>query len=208
MDPISSNIQSKACDNPIGSNCVIWTGPAINGLCKGGSITDVLTSVSQKVDSCCEPGDFPLGHRSCYTGTWIDFRASIPPTGSSAACTWTVDTSTTSFGLAQYKWTKEGDIKVRGGFRLTVTPTTYKGTGGFSMVPLSSTCFPTGFTASQFAITAVDPLSSGPNVPVILSGGVALDFATGALTFGFSFSDISLTPIVADISLGCILNLA
>ena len=70
------------------------------------------------------------------------------------------------------------------------------------MGTLSTTCFPTGATDSQFNITAVDPLSSSPNSSAILSGGVGINVLTGALFFGFSFSNILLTTMTCDISLG------
>lgn len=204
MEPVSSNNQSKTCADVLSSNCISWSGNSIPGTCGVANLTQVInalsTSISEVAD-CCQ-GDFPLGHQSCYTGKWVDFTSTIGTSGSSSTCSWTASPTVSSFGPAQYKWTKEGDLKVRGGFRLVVTPTYSVGTGSVPLVTLATTCFPSGFTDSQFSITAVDPLSSNSNSSVILSGGIAFNVSTGALSFGFSFSNILLTTMTCDISLG------
>lgn len=207
MIPVDSNIQSKTCDNPISSNCVNWAGPSINGVCAGASITDIITSVAEN-SQCCE-GEFPAGNKSCYTGNWVDMSTTMSRSGSSSNCSWAITAVPTYWGNPQYKWTKEGDLKIRGSFRITITPVTNVGTATIPLGTVSTTCFPTGFTESQFAITAVDPLSSTSNVPVVVSGGVEINYSTGVISFGFSFTDIPMTTMTCDISLGgTIFNLA
>lgn len=195
MNPVRSNIQSKTCANPIGTDCVI-----VSDSCGPVSLTTKLQQLEESA-TCCE-GSFPAGHVSCHTGSWVTFSSSIPASGSSTSCTWTIDTSVTAFGPPQYKWEKNGDLKVRGGFRLVVTPLVNVGVGSVAMIGLIPTCFPTGWTASQFNITAVDPLTSTLNSAVILAGGVNLDYPTGNLSFGFSYTDAPLAVIISDISLG------
>jgi hypothetical protein len=204
MEPVSSNNQSKTCPDILSSSCITWSGNPIPGTCGVTNITQVISAINasvQEVADCCK-GTFPLGHQSCYTGSWVNFSSGIVASGSSPTCSWTVNTGITAYGPAQYKWTKEGDLKIRGGFRLIVTPTYSVGSATVPMGTLSTTCFPTGATDSQFNITAVDPLSSSPNSSVILSGGVGINVLTGALFFGFSFSNILLTTMTCDISLG------
>lgn len=207
MEPVRSNLTNKNCIDSISSNCIDWAGPQIPGTCGKASLTDVVSVISEKAN-CCE-GSFPTGHFSCYTGSWVNFTSSIITSGTTPTCTWVVNTAITNYGPPQYKWTREGDLKIRGGFRLTITPTANQGGLGIQLVALSTTCFPTGWTASQFNVTAVDPLSSTPNITNIFAGGVSLDYPSGVLYFGGSFSNIGLTTIVTDISLGgTTLNLA
>ncbi len=209
MDPISGNSLSNTCPDPTGSNCVIWQGPAVDGVCKGSSITDVVMRVNDKATlsaQCCT-GDFPDGHSSLYTGLWIDFSPSIPLTGTGVGCSYSITGfgSTSGFNNPQYKWLQNGDIEVRGGFNITVTPTMSKGTCAIIMAAIPVIGFPTGWTASQFGITAADPLSSTPqDLDTILTGGVYLEYPSGLLKFGFSFVATKLSLITSTISLGAL----
>jgi len=195
MKPVKSNIQSKTCANPIGTDCVI-----VSDSCGPVSLTTKLQQLEESA-TCCE-GDFPAGSASCYTGTWVNFAPSIPVSGSSTTCTWTVNTAITNFGPPQFKWERNGDLKVRGGFRLTITPLVHIGTGSIQLATVATTCFPTAGVSPQFNITAVDPLTSTMNSAVVLAGGVSITPSTGLLTFGFSFTNAPLAVIISDISLG------
>lgn len=200
MEPVRSNLTSKTCIDPISSNCIDWAGPRIAGTCGKATLTDVVTQIAEN-SNCCE-GSFPAGHVSCYTGSWVNFASSILASGTNTSCSWTVNTAISNFGPPQYKWEKNGDLKVRGGFRITVTPITNVGAGSVQLVSLSTTCFPTAGVSPQFNITAVDPLTSTLNSAVVLAGGIAIEPVTGLLAFGFSFTDAPLAVIISDISLG------
>lgn len=52
LDPVSTNITSKSCPQPIGSDCVTLSTqlPGLN-LCAGASITDVLTQLATLISS-------------------------------------------------------------------------------------------------------------------------------------------------------------
>lgn len=200
MDPVRSNLNNKTCIDPISSNCIDWAGPRIAGICGKATLTDVVTQIAEN-SSCCE-GTFPAGHVSCHTGSWVTFSSSILATGASTTCSWVIDTTITNFGPAQYKWEKNGDLKVRGGFRMTITPVVHIGTGSVQLASLSTSCFPTAAVSPQFSITAVDPLTSTMNSAVVLAGGISINPLTGILSFGFSFTDAPLAVIVSDISLG------
>lgn len=200
MEPVRSNLTNKTCIDPISSNCIDWAGPAIPGICGKATITDVITKVSENA-SCCS-GDFAAGHLSCYTGDWVDFTSFIPLSGFNSACTWTVDTAISNYGPPQYKWTRDGDLKVRGGFRIILTPVSQKGAMGFNMTSVSTSCFPKGYNnAPQFNLTVGDPLASTSNVTNIFLGGVSIN-SSGIIGFGGSFCNITLSVMTLDISLG------
>lgn len=115
MRPVKSNVSSAKCDNPIGTDCII-----VSNVCGASTLTEKLAQLDESV-SCCE-GDFPVGSGSCYTGSWVTFSSSIPASGSSTTCTWIVDTSITNFGPPQYRWDRNGDLRVRGGIQTNYNP--------------------------------------------------------------------------------------
>jgi hypothetical protein len=150
MEPVSSNSQAKTCGETMNSGCVIWSGPDIPNIsiCKGASITDVIYGLST---NCCASSS------TCYSGNWIDFSSSIPTSGTGlGGLTWTIGT----FGIGgmyppQYKWTKDGDLLVRGSLVFTHTPSA---TGDqFINIPLttiSSSCI-SNVTKNQYVIVDV-----------------------------------------------------
>jgi hypothetical protein len=160
MEPVTTNITSKSCPDPIGSNCVILSTqlPGLN-LCAGASITDVLNSLVTLVNSSNTTGP-------CAAAGWKDFSAGIPTSGAGANCTWSL------FGLQNfftdsgaflgvtcdnpmYKFTNEGDLKLRGCFDINFN-TIYPGVGSGSvgdvlinLCTVSTSCLPTTFTKAQ-----------------------------------------------------------
>lgn len=193
MLPVKSNTTSKACGEAIGSNCVQWTGGQLCSadLCKGNTtLTDVITAMDNKICG----GDVTS---PCYTGNWVDFFSSIPGSGSSTGVSWITSTPGNPFGSGtgtenspQYKWTKDGDLKVRGSFRISVAPTV---TGAFFKIPLttiSSSCFPANFNASQSSIIGVDSYHNDAAITIVLRAFLTLDYPSGILYYNCSFNDV------------------
>lgn len=202
--PVNSNLQSKKCGEVISSNCVTYDGPATGNICKGASMSEALFAVSEASAGCCE-GSFPAGHQSCWTGEWVDFSSSIPTSGTGGGYSYTISAFGGGVGLnvPQYKWTKEGDLKVRGGFVLRIIPTTTRATLDIPLTDLTLTCFPTGYTGGQFAITSVD--IEGTNVQVLtnlVTLGLSLTYPIPGLRLSGGFISTGLVPINTIIGLG------
>lgn len=190
-DPINSNLLSNTCPNPTSSNCVLWNGPRINGVCAGASITDVI----MQLNSCCNsiiPSTIYAPGYGCVTGNWVDFTSTIvntPIVGTSATTIIPVSGYGTSVSGAvdfpSYKWTSDGNLLIRGG--LLVSLYHNSATSGFEIIDLATippTCFPINFTKTQDVLTDVNTiyLLAG-NTPFInaLKYYLRLDFATGKL---------------------------
>ena len=201
--PTNSNLQSKKCGQVISSNCVVYDGPAIEGLCKGASLTEAIYQTAQS-SNCCT-GEFPPGHQSCYTGTWTNFTPTVL-SGSGIGYSYTISNlGTIGLNVPQYKWTKEGDLKLRGGFDLTIVPSAIQATISIPLTILPFTCFPTGFTGSQFAITTVDPFdTNGQQVNGTISMGALLTYPTAALSLEGAFINTQLVTKTFIVSFGSI----
>lgn len=205
MLPVKSNLTDKACGEPIGSNCVIWTGGPITGTCGITTLTDVITAINQ---NCCGA----TNSSPCYTGNWIDFSSSIPAAGVGGGFTWTLgsfgSTFTTLTGAEntpQYKWTTNGDLKVRGSMFFSVTAGPGAITNTFLSVPLTTIpvgCFPTNATASQTAIVATDAFVTGQAINIVTRGFLTINPSTGVLYFNFSFATVIPTSFAVGIYMG------
>lgn len=206
--PVNSNLISKKCGEVISSNCISYDGPPIDGLCKGASLTEAIYTTAQN-SSCCE-GNFPVGHQSCYTGSWVNFTPSVLA-GSGSGYSYTISNlGVIGLNVPQYRWTRDGDLKLRGGFELTIVPSIVQATISIPLTTFISTCFPTGYTGSQFTITTVDPFdTNGQVVNGTLSLGALLTYPTGALSLEGAFINTRLVTKTFIISLGGItFNLA
>lgn len=187
--PVNSNLLNKKCGEVISSNCVAYAGPSIPGLCKGATMTEAIYQISENSSGCCE-GNFPTGHQSCYTGNWVSFT--IPASGTGGGYTWSTGSLGLPFGAGsaqntpQYRWTKDGDLKIRGSFAITVSA---PGSGFLPVIPLTTlptTCFPTNGVLAQSAIIGTDALGSGNGATVISRTFLTIEPSTGILYLDMS----------------------
>lgn len=203
MDPIIGNSLSNTCPETISSNCIAWAGGNVNGLCQGASLTQVL----QQVITATTPVT------SCYTGNWVDFSSSIPLAGSGTGFTWTIGSFGVPFGVTsasltgpenspQYKWTRDGNLSVRGSFLFTITPTVASGFIQIQLATIAAFCFPTGFNASQSAIIGIDAYTCGNSVGSIGRAFLTIDFPTKALYLNASYLDLCLGALTIGIFMG------
>lgn len=199
MEPIKGNSLNKSCGEIISSNCV--TVPiAIAGTCgPNPTLTQVLTALND----CCKDNTI---ESPCYTGNWIDFTKFIPSSGTSTGFVWTTSNFGASFtgiyGLSlttgaqntpEYKWTKDGNLSIRGTFALNITSTTSNGFFEIPLTTISPTCFPTNFNASQSVLIAIDiypsRFSGNFQVQAAVRGFLTLDYPSGILYLSGSFAD-------------------
>lgn len=212
MEPVKGNSLNRSCGDVISSNCV--TVPiSIAGVCgPNPTLTQVLTAISDSSSSCCE-GSFPSGHASCYTGSWVDFSTTIPTFGSSGGgWNWSISaygspfpTSTGTENNPSYKWTRDGDLKVRGSFRFDIISTGAI-TDSFLKVPLvtlPTTCFPTNGNYSQTGIVTTDAFVSGNGVDLVTRGFLTIEPSSGTLYFNFSFASVTPPTTYVIVHLGC-----
>lgn len=217
MEPVKSNLTNRSCPEAIGSNCVTYTGPAIPGLnlCASSTLTDVIYQMGLNSAGCCE-GSFPTGNQSCYTGNWIDFTSSVPTSGTGPGFSWTINNFGFSTGIGgspidnpSYRWTKEGDLKMRGGFSININTSIAT---AFITVPcatLSSTCFPTGMNKTQYTLIAGAASATNSVVNPVLVAYIGIEYPSGIITFSLQFANPLLTPMRLDVDLGgTTLNLA
>lgn len=191
MDPIIGNSLSNNCDNPISSNCVTWAGNQVDGLCPGVPLTDVV----QIAINNSTPAT------SCYTGTWVDFSAFIPTSGVGTGFSWVISNigfSGTEEG-PQYKWTRDGDLSVRGAFRITITPGVVRAFIDIPLYSVSTTCLPSGFK-TQSILVAMDEVNAGQSTAVIHAELILNP--SGTLVIEISYVDFPFSPIIFDIDLG------
>lgn len=204
MEPIKGNSLNKSCGEIISSNCVTWAGGAVDGVCgPNPSLTQVVQSAINNSSACCE-GSFPSGHQSCYTGQWVDFSSSIPTVGSGSGYAYTITSYGGGIGLnnPQYKWTRDGDLKIRGGFVLNITPSSIQVSFSVPLITFATTCFPTGFTGAQFAITTTHPFATnGQIITGVMSCGLLLSSA-GVLSIEGGFINTTLVAESSIIGLG------
>jgi hypothetical protein len=202
MLPVKSNLTDKACGEPVGSNCVIWTGAPISGTCGISTLTDVITAINQ---NCCGA----TSSSPCYTGNWIDFSTSIPNTGAGTGYTFSIGTfGVGNTGNPSYKWTKEGNVALRGGFVLNFNTTVSKLYVDIPLTTISGTCFPTNWEKNQGIVTFVDFFPQG-NTVVSTRAVVYIDHPSGIIYLNFTFANILLSPMRCEIDLGGVLfNLA
>lgn len=197
-DPIKDSSRCKSCGQVISSDCVMWAGPAVPGVCKGASLTEVVTQVSANgsASDCCK-GVFPPGSSSAYTGSWVDFSAGMPASGSWASGSYNI--ANVGYGgnmyNPQYKWTSDGDLLVRGGFQLNITRLTTTPTGFIiPLVTLNPANFPAGAAGGNFQKILTTVFVNAPNNSVSVLGYcyLILDKTTGLLSLETSFCDIGL----------------
>lgn len=200
LDPVKNSSPSDKCANPIGSDCVLWAGGTPPGLslCKGATLTQVINQVAAKASdagACCS-GSFPPGHASCYTGAWINVPSI--PSGSGVGYTYAIS----ALSGVQYKWSPDGDLLLRGGFNLSISPTITQTTGLIPLFSVPVTCLPTGWIMTQAVLTAV--YSGNNDAAIVISGsfGTYLEHPTGIVGLSFNIIDLPITPVNLNISLG------
>lgn len=194
MKVVNSNSIDKTCDNPISSNCVTWGGNQVAGICAGASITQVVERAITLSSGITCP---------CYTGNWVDFTTDIPLSGLGVGYTFTI----TNFGAngvnrPGYKWTKEGDLSIRGGFDIIINVTSPK---LYIIIPLTlipPACFPIGFTANQIITTGVDAFPNQSGVNIVNISDVSITYPTGQLSLEYQYSDATLAPMTMNIDFG------
>lgn len=190
-DPINSGPKANTCGEVTSSDCVAWAGPSLLGvtICKGSSLTDVIVNVNNSVNGSTA---------FCYTGNWVDFSSSIPASGSATGFTYIINSfgaptapGTLSGYNPQYKWTKDGDLKLRGRFNISIVASSQETFASIALTTISSTCFPSGFL-SQTAITNAF-FDTAASQQILKSGAayVTLD-STGILYINILFVDIAL----------------
>jgi hypothetical protein len=200
MEPVSSNLQSKTCPDTINSNCVTWGGANVPGTCKGASITDVITKLQT---TCCGNPDSP-----CYSNSWVDISGTIPLSGSGADYNYTLTNLGAGGGYApEYKWTKDGDLSVRGILDLNITVTSTRGFVFIPLVTIPTSCFPAGFTANQYVLCAADSFAGSINADspccaTIVFANMFLEYPTGRLMLHYQYNNPSLIPVTFNIDLG------
>lgn len=203
MDPVKGNSLNKSCGDVVSSNCVIWAGGAVSGVCgPNPSLTQVVQSAIDKSGDCCK-GSFPAGNQSCYTGTWVDFSSSIPLSGAGTGYTYSLVASIPPYNTPSYKWTQQGDLKIRGAVQLTISPSVTRSGFSIPLVTLPSTCFPTGYSGAHFAITAVDVVGTSINaVTAVESMGLYLNYPTPTLSIEGGFINTLLVPMTLTVAFG------
>jgi hypothetical protein len=202
-DPIKSNLLSNTCGTPTSSNCVLWAGPNIPGLgtCRGASMTDIVFAIYQ---TCCLGGI-----NSCYTGNWVPFVSSIPASGSGTNYSYNISAfSVGNSGTPSYKWTKEGNLALRGSFRLSVNTTVVKEYIDIVLCTIDKACAPANWQNNQGVVTFVDFFPQNNSV-ISTRAVVYINYATGQLVLNFTYGNIPLLPMICEIDLGGVLfNLA
>ena len=204
MDPVLTNIASQNCPEPISSNCITFAGPNPPGLCGPQSLTTIIQSLTNQVtssSSCCT-GTFPSGNSSCFTGKWIDFSANIVSSGGGENCTYSLSNVGTfaSYSNApnlvcdnpSYMWTPNGDLKFKGVLEIHMVTVGVPRTTGFTFVDMgtiASTCFPTGFTATQLTLAEVElrPSNTIQNDQVFLKAYLVVNYPTGLIQLLIEF---------------------
>ncbi len=202
IEPVRSSAQnSRACGEVMSSNCVKWGGGAQVGnveVCEDWSLTDVITAMGNQ---CCSANTVS----PCYTGAWVDFASSIVPAGSGSTYSYSIGTfGIGNTGNPSYKWTAEGNLALKGGFVLDVNTSIPKEYIDIPLLTLSPTCFPNAWSKNQGVVTFVDFFISN-QVTISLRGVVYLDRPTGILYLNFTFANILLLPMRAEIDLGGVL---
>lgn len=209
--PINDSSRCKTCGEIISSDCVAWAGSGINGvtICKGANLTDVITNVGTAAINITA---------SCYTGNWIDFSASIPISGNnSGGVNWTIGSFGTPFGGSgsitgtennpEYKWTKEGDLKIRGSFFFGVNPVPPI-TNVFIQIPLFTIpigCFNANNGAkSQTSLVSTDSFASGNAIIIGTRGHLTINPLTGVLYFNFSYAQPTPSSFSVQVFLGAV----
>lgn len=215
MTPVDSNVLNKSCDNPISSNCVTYVGPPVPGttICKGASITDVIYQVG--VNASSETGEFAPGHQSCYTRNWVDFSSSIPLSGIISGFTYTISAfgsgffSSNPYYKPSYKWTKDGDLYLRGGFAITISSLIKQASGNIPLMTIPVSCTPTNWTATETQLVSVFfDTADSQVVDKVGSGSLTLDYPSGILYLNLLFIDISLGSFVVYVDIGTRFNIA
>lgn len=213
LDPVKNSSPSDKCANPIGSDCVLWAGGTPPGLslCKGATLTQVINQVAAKASdagACCS-GSFPPGHASCYTGSWVDFSAAIPLSGTGVGYSYAISGMGFSGKYTpQYKWEPNGDLIVRGAFLLSITPTIIQGGGLIPLATLPTSCFPSGWTADSDVLIAVYDNKGDNSINQSASYGLFLDYPSGILYIAFEFINFPLSPFGKVMTLNTHLNIA
>ena len=173
--------------------------PCLN-ICKGSSITPIIYNLALQI---C--GNGPTTQSPCNSGNWIDFSASIPLSGSTSGVNWIIGPfGEGNTGNPSYKWTKDGDLKLRGGFVFNATPTINKTYFDIPLVNLSPSCFSTNWKQNQGVVTFVDMFlgSSDQQSTIVMRGVVYISNPSGTLFFNYTFVDTSLAPMRCEIDLG------
>ncbi len=199
MDPVNSNTLDKSCTNPMGSNCVTYQGPDLPcvSVCKGSSITEVIYSIGKL--AC---GGATNTASPCYTGNWIDFSIGIPTSGAGVGTTWTIlNYGTGGENNPMYKWTKEGDLSMRGSLEFKFTPTVTGQLISIPLVALPTTCFPPNWNASQSVLVTVECFGVD-FLTTFFKASAFIEYPTGILKLNCAFEDLKLNNCDFTISFG------
>jgi hypothetical protein len=159
-DPIRSNVLSNTCGEVTSSNCVAWAGPDLPGLglCRGASMTDVIYSLNS---NCCGNKDVV----QCAANGWVNTPNPTFVSGSGCIITY-LSSGTFSGWIASwspiitdppgYKYSSNGDIKLRGSFEIEFSTTGNVGHAILSLGNVDTTCFPSTFSKAQVVLTEVE----------------------------------------------------
>ena len=175
------------------SSCITWDGCRVDGLCEPVMLNDVICKIKETTNSISP----------CYTGTWVDFSTSIPAAGTSIGNSWTTGNIGASFrglyGLTggtnaennpQYRWSKDGNLELRGTFSVTLNSSVSSAFLAIPLVSLSTACFPSTWNASQSVFSNIDVYPaegnlSGPSI----RGAATIDYPSGILYLNMSYAN-------------------
>lgn len=183
MRPVKSNLQSRKCDNPIGTDCII-----VSTVCGVNTLTEKLAQIDEAI-SCCT-GDFPPGHVSCYTGLWVDVSAAVPLSGLASG----IMPFTITGPSLQYRWTPDGDLLLRGFFtNISFTPTATNVQTGITLATVSVNCLPTNAISKWVTLGGRGIITN--NILNDIDFYLQFDITTGALILVILYVGQSLAPV-------------
>jgi hypothetical protein len=193
VKPVRTGSKSQRCDAPISTDCIKWSGADLCfNVCDDASLTEILQAAFKCPDNA-----------ECYTGTWVPFHTSISTSGSGAGYSWTIGTfGVGNTGNPSYKWTKEGDLLLRGGLVLNFVTSADKLYVDIPLVNLPVSCFPANWKHNQAVLTTVDMFPNNRDV-IPMRAQVYIDHPSGTLYLNYTFVNQSgYNPMRLEIDLG------
>lgn len=163
MEPIKGNSLSKSCGEILSSNCIVWSGPAVSGVC-GPNAT--ITQVIQKALDCCVSTPV-IPSSPCAVQGWVDFSAGI-----TVSTTDILGASVNILGFQNfqevqgftpivnsnpmYRFGNDGNLQLRGVVNVEYGVSIDIGYAFLDMATISTSCFPSTFTEAQVVLTEVE----------------------------------------------------
>lgn len=162
MEPIKSNSLNRSCGEVISSNCVSWAGPAVNGVCAGASITQVI----QKALACCNPITPVIPSSPCASQGWVDFSSDITTSTDRVGAIATVTGFKNFQGIPgyapivntnpMYRFSNDGNLQLRGVINVEYNVSLDEGYVFLDLTTIATSCLPVTFTDAQVVLTEVE----------------------------------------------------